>query len=805
MGFMSCGGGDKKSVTQPDPPRAASISVSQTSISMSYVGQALGVTATVLDQFQNTFNATVTWASDDPSVATVSTGGLVKAVADGATTVRATSGSLSATVSVTVLRVATRVSKISGDGQTGPVGEVLAEPLVVRAEDTGGAPMPGATVAFTSVVADSVVVTEVTADGQALASTTWTLGTMAGSQVLIAAIAGSTMAPARFNATALAGPLAAIAKASGDQQVVPVGFAVFEPVTIEVTDEYGNGVAGASVAFAVTGGGGSVTPAEGTTGEDGTAQATWVMGGAVGANTLSATAADLPAVEFTATAAEAKADLQVGAFVMSPTNPTSLQVIEVSTIVTNEGYLRAVAGIQVQLLVDEVDAGAVALPSLAIGATSDVTFSIGPLAAGAHAMRIVVDPGGTLDEWDETNNAAQASTDVPVATLITAGTPVSGLSLPDSVELLFTLEVLPSEPGTIEVTLSGGTGDPDLYVHRGDRPALRDDYECQSGNPNTNERCVINAAEPGTYHILIFAWTSFSDISILATTGGPVIPYDIELVFINHGTPEQDAVFATASARWMQIIPGDISDFDFSAQPAAANSCVEGQPLLNGIIDDLRIYVDIIEIDGPGQTLARAGPCFVRGLGFYPIVGSMQFDSDDLPALTAAGDLLPVVMHEMGHVLGIGSIWERKDLLHNPSLPSSPGRDTYFSGPRTIAAFEEAGGATTYTSGNKVPVENSASQGSADSHWRESVLGVELMTPNFNSGRMNPLSAITIESLADLGYKVDITQAEPYAEAFQAPAQTPSTDTVIDLGGDLRQGPIYVMDGKGGVQAVVWR
>ena len=67
-----------------------------------------------------------------------------------------------------------------------------------------------------------------------------------------------------------------------------------------------------------------------------------------------------------------------------------------------------------------------ALPSLAIGATSEVTFTIGPLAAGTHTMRIVVDPGETLDEWDETNNAAQNSTDVPVATLITAGTPVSG-------------------------------------------------------------------------------------------------------------------------------------------------------------------------------------------------------------------------------------------------------------------------------------------------------------------------------------------------------------------------------------------
>ncbi len=116
----------------------------------------------------------------------------------------------------------------------------------------------------------------------------------------------------------------------------------------------------------------------------------------------------------------------------------------------------------------------------------------------------------------------------------------------------------------------------------------------------------------------------------------------------------------------------------------------------------------------------------------------MQFDSGDLPALAISGELLPVVMHEMGHVLGIGSIWGRKELLQNPSMPSNPGADTYFSGPRAIAAFDDAGGATGYALGSKVPVENNASAGSADSHWRESVMGPELMTPNLNSGRINP-------------------------------------------------------------------
>jgi hypothetical protein len=451
--------------------------------------------------------------------------------------------------------------------------------------------------------------------------------------------------------------------------------------------------------------------------------------------------------------------------------------------------------------VDGVDTGSVALPALAIDAWTEASFTVGPLAPGSHTFRVVLDPGGTLQEWDEANNESERTTEVPASTLLTAGSAVPNLSAPDSVELLFTLIVSPDEPGTLEVTLNGGTGDADLYVHYGDRPSHRDDYECQSGNPDTTERCVINAAEPGTYHVLIFAWDEYSGTTLLATTGGPVIPYDIELVYINHGTTEQDAVFAAAAARWMEIIPGDISDFDFSLNPVAAGACFPDQPFINDVVDDLRIYVDIIEIDGAGGTLAQAGPCYIRGLGAYPIFGLMQFDSDDMDALAATGGLLSVVLHEMGHVLGIGTIWEDKDLLQNPSLPSNPGADTYFSGSRAIEAFDDAGAGTIYTQGNKVPVANGARQGSADSHWRESVLTVELMTPGYNSGVLNPLSAITIASLDDLGYQVDMSQADPFTTVFTSPAQA-APGPVIDLGNDIRQGPIWVIDGKGRVREI---
>ena len=78
------------------------------------------------------------------------------------------------------------------------------------------------------------------------------------------------------------------------------------------------------------------------------------------------------------------------------------------------------------------------------------------------------------------------------------------------------------------------------------------------------------------------------------------------------------------------------------------------------------------------------------------------------------------------------------------------------------------------------------------------MLGNELMTPFYNSGTTNPLSAISLESLVDLGHGVDVSQADSFSKAFSSPARavTPPRP-VLDLGVDLRTGPIVVVDQKG--------
>jgi hypothetical protein len=705
LGLTSCGGSDVG--TEPQTLRAASISLSPNTASLSFIGATATLTVKILDQNGDPFAGSVIWSSDDPLIFSVTNTGTVTAVSNGSATVRAVLGSLSATATVTVQQVAASVAIVSGSEQVAFAGETLADPVVVLVKDQGGAAVAGAPVTFTADGGGSANPGSVTSDANGEASTSWTLGEPLGPQALSASITGG--ASATLTATSL-----------------------------------------------------SLTP--------------------------------LP-------------DLVTGGTLdLSRSDPSSLEAVEVEVTVQNDGNAGTGGAFRVQLLADGAEIATTDLAALAPGESETVTFNVGPFAPGAHTLRLNTDADDAIEEGNEANNGIDRSLQVVLQTDVESGSPLAALSGSTDDELLFRIEVPAGSPSNLTVELSGGSGDVDLFIERGERPSNRTDYnDCLSTSPTTNERCQISPINPGTYHILLHAFSPFSGTTMTVTLGGEVLPFDIEIVFIDHGTATQDSAIMAAAERWMSIMSVDIPDSDFSTHPLPANRCIEGQPVISDNVDDLRIYVSIVEIDGVSGTLASAGPCSLRGITNFPIVGSMKLDSADLNRLEADGDMSSVVLHEMGHILGIGTIWcsdtpcAADDPLQNPSLPSSSGADTHFTGPLAIAAFDAAGGSA-YTGGAKVPVANLAKEGSSDSHWRELVLDNELMTPIFDGGRENPLSAISIQSLADLGYSVDVDQAETYSRAFSAPARAPTKDhPIVDLSGDVRRGPIVVVDGKGRV------
>jgi len=272
------------------------------------------------------------------------------------------------------------------------------------------------------------------------------------------------------------------------------------------------------------------------------------------------------------------------------------------------------------------------------------------------------------------------------------------------------------------------------------------------------------------------------------TATGDQPAYHIDVRVITAMTDAEKAAFTLAAAKWESVIFGDVPDQQVTI---ASNSCGTGSPGLFETVDDIVIFAIIDSIDGPGKILGQAGPCFVRSDGNLPIVGVMQFDSADVVNLLAAGSFGLVIQHEMGHVLGFGTLWPSDFLLANPSGCDST-QDPHFVGSQGLAAFDRIGGAS-YVASAKVPVENQGGPGTCDAHWRESVFKNELMTGFLNIGS-NPLSLETVASMGDLGYLVTYSAADPYV----VPALLKGGQ-VITMGNDVLRLPVKILDRSGNV------
>jgi Leishmanolysin len=200
-------------------------------------------------------------------------------------------------------------------------------------------------------------------------------------------------------------------------------------------------------------------------------------------------------------------------------------------------------------------------------------------------------------------------------------------------------------------------------------------------------------------------------------------------------------------------------------------------------------------IDGPGNVVAAAGPCILRDEGYLPAQGYMELDAADLATLEEQDLLGSVVLHEMAHVLGFGTIWNFSPGSGSPSnafLRGSNTDDPTFSGPAARAAFYGALGSAGY-SGTPVPVEATGGSGTAHSHWRESNFETELMT-GWLDGGTNPLSAVTVAQFRDLGYTVNDALADSYSLPALLRTLSPPA---LELVEDVLPMPIVVINRSG--------
>ncbi|HKK36398.1 MAG TPA: hypothetical protein VJ994_08925, partial [Paracoccaceae bacterium] len=218
------------------------------------------------------------------------------------------------------------------------------------------------------------------------------------------------------------------------------------------------------------------------------------------------------------------------------------------------------------------------------------------------------------------------------------------------------------------------------------------------------------------------------------TTGSdPADGFDIDFAFSGFDGQYAGLVdaFTNAAAILEGIILADLPDMTFWSGET---------------IDDVLISASLISIDGSYGVLGRAGPTAIRSDIKLPSKGMMEFDTADATRLDTEGKWEAVIIHEMLHVLGMGTLWGDGLLDLATGEGTSDARFTGVNGNAAYIAGVQDGSIPSNDAGylKGIPLTSDGA------HFRENALDRELMTPMLDA---NPtLEAITIAALEDMGY-----------------------------------------------------
>ena len=217
-------------------------------------------------------------------------------------------------------------------------------------------------------------------------------------------------------------------------------------------------------------------------------------------------------------------------------------------------------------------------------------------------------------------------------------------------------------------------------------------------------------------------------VSFAPYTSGPATAsagFNITIEFKGTWTTELYNIFVQSADKLTSLIIGELPDVSVRMKGGIVN------------VDDILITAELGNIDGANGVLGQAGPTSVRTSSSLPATATMKFDIVDVNAM-GLDVFADVVLHEMAHSLGFGSIWDRLGLVTNG----------LYTGANALAEYLDMGG-----SGSGIPVEQDGGSGTAGSHWDEETFGNELLTGYIDPGE-NYFTEMSAASFADLGYVI---------------------------------------------------
>ncbi len=338
------------------------------------------------------------------------------------------------------------------------------------------------------------------------------------------------------------------------------------------------------------------------------------------------------------------------------------------------------------------------------------------------------------------------------------------------------------------IPLAGGNALADPFFHGvyDSSGVLIKNTENDDGGDGTSSALQFVTDDAGTFYLAAGGFGDTTGQYYLELNDLGVLDddtFDITIEFTSDDTPNNYiAAFEDAVERWKEIITGDL--------PYAF---VEGY----GFVDDILIEVAVENIElvfeGVEQSILALSTVLDQrsdasaGAGALPTYSRIVVNSEEVGQLL---NLDEFVMHTIGRALGFGALWEEFGIVRDID-----GIATY-TGPNALREMQALSRDL-----NGVNVLEDGKNGSlAAEYWSESVLDNELMTPRIEMRRPeagpgtpgipdNPISALTIAAMQDLGYQVNYDAADRYflasgalANVLQTFSYDPQPSSVFSAG-----------------------
>ena len=126
------------------------------------------------------------------------------------------------------------------------------------------------------------------------------------------------------------------------------------------------------------------------------------------------------------------------------------------------------------------------------------------------------------------------------------GVPVSGLSGTIGSETFYTI-VVPAGQDDLEIQITGGTGDCDLYVRRNAPPTMTT-YDYRPYDVGSEETVLVESPAAGTWYIMLRGYTAYSGLTLVATYSATV-----SITPLTNGMPVSGLSATTGTETLYQI------------------------------------------------------------------------------------------------------------------------------------------------------------------------------------------------------------------------------------------------------------